>query len=291
MIHGVWLNPGWGCRGSAGHGRLLQRYGKWNHSCRFGHCPGRGDGLAMCIAGGVAEVQAQAQEYGLTPADVAEAARGTSAFFHQPAATFASALVNRGKPSSNKATTVRNPDALRLGEQIGLEVMGPERWKKYITTSAKQMNAADKPAPGPIAQQWASARLVDERNGWVFHHITMTAPRWTMTDQITYTLPGSTKENPLTHVQSLREAISEAYRLNWTRHSKAQNKDQKDKDAGMKLIRSSGKSNKKKWNEPWADCDCLSQTVTINIHKIGWRSHLKKEHIYIYIYRYIYWYI
>ena len=35
----------------------------------------------MCIAGGVAEVQAQAQEYGLTPAEVAEAARGTAGYF------------------------------------------------------------------------------------------------------------------------------------------------------------------------------------------------------------------
>jgi len=162
----------------------------------------RGDGLAMKLGGGAAEVQAQAMEYGLTPADVAEAARGTYAFFVQPKATLASALANRGlgKTNCNKATVVRNPDVLQLGEQIGLEVMGPERWKKYITTSAKQMNPADKPAPGLIAQQWATARSDDERKGWVFHHITMTASRWTMTDQIIYTLPGSTQENPLTHV-------------------------------------------------------------------------------------------
>jgi hypothetical protein len=66
-----------------------------------------------------------------------------------------------------------------------------------------------------------------------------------MTDLITHTLPGSTTENPLTHVESLQEAISEAYRVNWTRHSKAQNKDQKDKDAGMKLSRSTWNPNKK----------------------------------------------
>jgi len=146
--------------------------------------------------------------------------------------------VSRGEPHSNKANTVRNPDALQLGEQIGSEVMGPERWKKYITTSAQAMNPADKPAPGMMAQKWASARPVDERKGWVFNHITMTASRWTMTDQITYTLPGSTKENPLTHVESLREAIFEAYSLNWKRHSTAENKVQKDKDAGMKMSRS-----------------------------------------------------
>jgi len=167
----------------------------------FSSKTGRPDGMGMNIAGGAAEVQAQALEYGLTPAEVAEAARGTNAFFHQRVVALASALANWGKTNSNKATT--NPDALRLGEQVGLEVMGPERWKKYITTSAKRMDTADKPAPGPIAIQRASARPVDECKGWVFHHITMTASRWTMTDQITYTLPGSTKENPLTHVESL----------------------------------------------------------------------------------------
>jgi len=76
------------------------------------------------------------------------------------------------------------------------------------------MNEADKPAASKITQQWASARIVDERKGWVFHHITMTLSRWTMKDQITYMLPGSTKENPLTHVESLQEAMSEAYRIN-----------------------------------------------------------------------------
>jgi len=39
---------------------------------------GRGDGLAMNIAGGAAEVQAQALEYGITPDEVAQAARGTA---------------------------------------------------------------------------------------------------------------------------------------------------------------------------------------------------------------------
>ena len=59
-----------------------------------------------------------------------------------------------------------------------------------------------------------------------------------MTDQITYMLPGSTTENPLMHVESLQEAISEAYAINYTRFSRVRTKDQKDKDAGMKLSRS-----------------------------------------------------
>jgi len=107
------------------------------------------------------------------------------------------------------------------------------------------MNTADKPATGPITQKMASARPVDERKGWVFHHITLTASRWTITYKITYTLPGSTKENPLTHVESLREAIFEDYRLNWKRHSTARNKDQKDKDADTKLSRTHEKPKKK----------------------------------------------
>ena len=95
---------------------------------------GRGDGMGMNAAGGKAEVQAQAQEHGITAAEVVEAARGTIAFFTQPAAILAAALAGRGKTNGNKATKGRNPDVLRLGEQIGLKVMGPEQWKKYITT-------------------------------------------------------------------------------------------------------------------------------------------------------------
>jgi len=42
---------------------------------------GRGDGLAMNIAGGAASVQAQALKFGITSADVAQAARGTAGYF------------------------------------------------------------------------------------------------------------------------------------------------------------------------------------------------------------------
>jgi len=147
-------------------------------------------------------------------------------------------MASRGKTNGNKATRGRNPDALRLGEQIGSEVMGAEQWEKYITTSAKHMNEADKPVAAKVSKERTKARMEDERKGWEFHHITMTAARWTMTDQVTYVLPGSTPENPLMHVESLQEAISEAYSANYSRCSKSRNKDQKDKDAGMKLSRS-----------------------------------------------------
>ena len=200
---------------------------------------GRGDGMGMNAAGGKAEVQAQAQEYGISTAEVTAAARGTIVLFSQPAVLLAASLASRGRTNSNKGTTGRNPDVLRLGEQIGSEVMGPEQCKKHITTSAKHMNEADKPVSAQVSHRWTKERIEDERKGWVFHHITMTAARWTMTDQITYMLPGSTTENPLMHVASLQEAISEAYSANYARFSRTRNKDQKDKDAAdMKLSRS-----------------------------------------------------
>ena len=42
---------------------------------------GRGDGMGMNVAGGGAEVQAQALEYAVTPAEVTEVARGTAGHF------------------------------------------------------------------------------------------------------------------------------------------------------------------------------------------------------------------
>jgi len=101
------------------------------------------------------------------------------------------------------------------------------------------MYEADKPVSAVKSHRWTKGRIVDERKGWVFHHITMTAARWKMTDQITYMLPGSTTSNPLMHVESLQEAISEAYSVIYARFQRARNKDQQDKDAGMKLSRSS----------------------------------------------------
>jgi len=82
--------------------------------------------MGMNVAEGKAEVQAQAQEYGITAADDTAAARGTIFFFNQPKPTLAAALASRGRTNSNKVTQGRNPDVLRLGEQIGSEVMGPE---------------------------------------------------------------------------------------------------------------------------------------------------------------------
>jgi len=58
-----------------------------------------------------------------------------------------------------------------------------------------------------------------------------------MEDNVTFTLPSHTEENPVTHVESMRAAISEAYHANWKRHAAAQKKDKKDNDAGRKLPR------------------------------------------------------
>ena len=59
-----------------------------------------------------------------------------------------------------------------------------------------------------------------------------------MENTITFTLPNHTKENPVLHIESLREAISETYHLNWNQYSVAKNKDQKDQGAGKKLNQS-----------------------------------------------------
>jgi len=52
----------------------------------FSGVTGRGDGLAMNFACGAASVQAQALEYGITPDDVAQAARGTAGYLGSIAA-------------------------------------------------------------------------------------------------------------------------------------------------------------------------------------------------------------
>jgi len=160
-----------------------------------------------------------------------------SAGCNAPTASAASALLSRGVSNPNMAFNTRNPDALRLGAEIGLVVMGQVEWERYITTSTKKMNKEDKPSPQLVSQKLAAERPSGKREGWVFHHVARTEPRWAMTDKITFTLPGHTEENPVLHIESLREAISEAYHKNWMRYSAAKNKDKQDKDTGTKLSR------------------------------------------------------
>jgi len=153
---------------------------------------GRGDGLAMNIAGGAAEVQAQALEYGITPDEVAQAARGTtgsvgrraSAGCNMATAQAASALATGGVSNPNMAFNARNPDGLRLGAEIGLVVMGPVQWEQYITTSAKQMTQSDKPFTTKEKQKLAAKQPKDEREGWVFHRVVQSTSQWAMADEI-----------------------------------------------------------------------------------------------------------
>jgi len=181
----------------------------------------------MNIAGGAASVQAQALEYDTTPDEVAKAARATAGFFGgracagktTPTATAAAALLSRGVSNPNTAGNACNPDALRLGAEIGSVVIGQEQWERYIKTSAREMNKEDKPTPQPASQ--TAQRPPGEREGWVFHHVALSVPRWAMTDQITFILPGHTEANPMLHVESLRQAISEAYHEKWMRYSDA----------------------------------------------------------------------
>jgi len=127
------------------------------------------------------------------------------------AATAAAALAARGMSNPNMGVQARNAGALRLGEQVGSAVMGPKKWARYITTSAKDMTKGDKQLTATTTQQLAEARRSGEREGWVFHHAALSVTRWAMTDEITYTLPGHTEANPRLHRESLQAAVSEAY--------------------------------------------------------------------------------
>ena len=91
--------------------------------------------------GGPAEVQAQALEYGLIPAEVAQAAHGTASYFggiatagkNMPAATAAAALLSRGAHNAKKrAHFVKNPDAAMLEPEKPLaECMWPRNIQTY----------------------------------------------------------------------------------------------------------------------------------------------------------------
>ena len=89
-------------------------------------------------------------EKGITSAEVAQAARGTI----DARGTAASALASRGRFNPNKGTG-NNPDAVRLGTEIGVAVMGQLQWDKYTTTSAKTMAWENKPHPIDVSKRQA----------------------------------------------------------------------------------------------------------------------------------------
>jgi len=122
------------------------------------------------------------------------------------------------------------------------------------------MNKADKPTTAGETQKLATKRPSGEREGWVFHHVALmifhhvarysiigfascspdrTEVRNDTQDHFHLARPHRTsEENPMLHIESLREAISEAYHAKWSQYSTARNQDQKDKDVGAKMSRS-----------------------------------------------------
>ena len=198
----------------------------------------------MNFAGAGGRSASAALEYGLTQAEVAQAARGTAGYFggiatagkNMPAATAAAALLSRRAHNAKKrAHFVKNPDAVRLGAEIGLSVMGRLSWERYTTTSPAAMLEPEKPLAEKVSKRMATARCW--RAGWEFHHPTNSGSTWTLEDNITFTMPGHSEENPVWHVESMREAISETYHILWNRHQYAERANQRDEDAGMKLTR------------------------------------------------------
>jgi len=100
----------------------------------------------------------------------------------------------------------------------------------------------DKPFTSKATQKEATSRSTGECEGWVFHHADVSLPRWAMTDKITYRLPDHTEEYPKLHMETLQTAISEAYYVNWERHSRMANRNKKDQDADKPLYRGNCKS-------------------------------------------------
>jgi len=64
--------------------------------------------------------------------------------------------------------------------------------------------------------------------------------RWSMTDTITYRLPGHTAANPNEVTETLQAAISGAYHTEWSAYSRLERLDKKDKAAGKQLLRTDG---------------------------------------------------
>ena len=201
------------------------------------------DGMGMNVAGHE-KVKEAAAYLDISAEEFVQAKRGNAGHFgglatagrKMPTATAASALATRGVRRPKQGSWfVKTPDAVRLGAKIGLAVMGPVAWKRYITTSTTAMSMGEKPL-----NQCESNKLAKEqcsREGWVLHDATHSESKWTMEDNITLALPGHTEENPVLHVESMRKAIFETHHVNWKRHITAQLADKKDDDDGMKLSR------------------------------------------------------
>jgi len=128
-----------------------------------------------------------------------------------------------------------NPDTVRLGEEVGVFVMGQAEWDVFTTRPSDEMGRLNQPSGQNPTRSLAARR--SSREGWVFRPSPMTAAPWTMTDMVTFVLPDNTEENPSVVTETLQDAISEAYHVNWTRYRTTLKKDERDKDDGKKLLR------------------------------------------------------
>jgi len=121
----------------------------------------RCDGLGVCVAGGALSVQTQVQEYAITPDEVVHA----NCWLVSAAGNAESSLVNPGRPNPNTSSS-GNPDAVRLGAEIGGHVMGQAEWEVYTTTPTTEMAQVNWPMAQAPSQKLAKKR--DSRRGWVF---------------------------------------------------------------------------------------------------------------------------
>jgi len=209
----------------------------------------RPDGMGMNIAGGYQKVKQDAAALSISADDLVRSKRSDAGVLSAAAGNkglTAAALLSRGTANATKgAYLLKNPDAVRLCAEIGLYVMGPVTWEAYITTPTPAILVPNRPLGEYTTRNQATVR--GSRAGWEFHHASHAGSTWTLDDNITFTLPGHTEENPKWHVETMRAAISETYHIMWKRHQLMMRKDKKDKDAGKKLNRTKAKGNK--WEE------------------------------------------
>jgi len=187
------------------------------------------DGMGMNIAGGSLAVQEEAATSGISVQEVIDR--------HRSRGRAAASLTNRGQRNSSMGPPCRNQAARVLGAQVGAAVMGQERWAEYIKTSCKKMQKLHKPISMGDSLRAEQQRPSGERDGWEFVPMDKTDTRWSMTDIITYRLPGHTEAKPNVYKETLREAISDAYHNEWTRYSISVRLDKLDEAAGKKLKR------------------------------------------------------
>jgi len=242
----------------------------------------RPDGMGMNVAGGHQQVKKDAAVLDVSADDYVRARRGDAGFLggRHGGGRAAAAKLSRGAANAKTgAHKLKHPDAVRLGAEIGLSVMGPETWKTFITTPTGAMLQVNRSMSDKDSATHANAR--GSRAGWGFHHASHTGSSWTLNDNITFTVPGDTATNPKRHVETMRAAISETYHIMWKRHTLMKRKDKKDEDAGQKLTRSQHTKNQftSFMLEHRAVEICTHQIFYVSVYPVGWRNF-----VYLYIY-------